>query len=357
MLGKQKTKFISSSKLTLLSRVVSAFLLLWFSFSSLNVHAADFINRSVTIGSSVVSEVTSHDFRFEMGTGDVIGSLKFDYCLNQPLYGAPCTAPTGLVVNTANITLQTGLTGFTISAPDSDANTLVLTRAPVFTSVTAAQIFFDNITNQSTTNTTVFVRISSHASIDGSGPQIDDGAVVYYTVPGLGIGGFVPPYLTFCVGATVAHDCSTTNGSLLNLGELSENVASTSTSQFAGATNDPTGYNTYISGGTMTAGNEIIPALTSGASSQVGVSQFGMNLRNNSNPVAGANVTGGGTGAPVANYNTPNSFRYNTGELIARSTLPTEFNRYTVTYLVNVSVGQKPGIYASSFTYTAIASF
>ncbi len=107
----------------------------------------------------------------------------------------------------------------------------------------------------------------------------------------------------------------------------------------------------------MTSGNEIIPALASNGASIVGQSQFGINLAANSNPSVGATVSGSGDATANSGYGTSNSFRYNDGEMIAASSLPTEYNRFTVSYLVNVSADQSPGIYATSFTYTAIASF
>jgi hypothetical protein len=346
------------NKLTSLIVVMSAFVLfIPFSGYIAKVSAANIVTRSVTIGSSVPAELTYHEFDFVTLTNASIGSLVFEYCSNLPFYGAPCTAPAGLDVDSSTLFSQSGITGFSISASETNVNKIVLTRAPSVAAPTSASYRFNNITNQNTNNQSVYVRISTHSSVDGSGAQIDEGAVVYATVDGVGVGGYVPPRLTFCVGLTVALNCSTTNGSLLNMGELSELSASTATSQFAGSTNDPSGYNVYISGGTMTAGNEIIPALTTNSSSVVGSSQFGVNLVSNSNPVVGANVSGTGSGVPVANYNSINSFRYNDGELIASSTLPTNYNRFTVAYMVNVSENQRPGIYASSFTFTAIATF
>lgn len=348
-----------TNKLASLARVVSAFVFIVFStiYYSDNTFAANMVTRSATVGSSLPSETTYHEFRFTTLTSGSVGSIVFEYCNNLPFYGAPCTVPTGLNVDGASLTIQSGLTGFSVSASDTNANKIVITRTAAVSAPTAASYHFENIVNQSTVNESVFVRISTHTSTNGSGVQIDDGAVVYATAEGVGVGGFVPPHLTFCVGVTVADNCSSTTGSLLTLGELSELTTRTSSSQFAAATNDPTGYNVYISGGTMTSGNEIIPALADNSSSQTGISQFGINLRSNTNPAVGANASGTGTGSAVSNYNVSNSFRYNDGELIAKSVLPTNYNKFTVSYIVNVSSEQPAGVYASSFTYTAIASF
>ena len=107
----------------------------------------------------------------------------------------------------------------------------------------------------------------------------------------------------------------------------------------------------------MTAGNRTIPALASPALSQPGVSQFGINLRQNTVPSVGANVDGIGTGVASASYNTPNVYRFNSGDTIANSPLSTEWNRYTISYLVNVADSQPAGRYASTLTVIATTTF
>jgi len=109
----------------------------------------------------------------------------------------------------------------------------------------------------------------------------------------------------------------------------------------------------------MTSGSNIIPALPTQTISQPGVSQFGINLRQNSNPSVGANPENGqvASGSVDSRYNVPNQFRFVDGERVAGANGPSGFNRYTVSYMVNVDREQKPGVYASVFTYTAIASF
>ena len=344
-------------KLALLSRVVLVVLLASLPFLGGSADAASLQNRSVTIGSSNAGDTTTNDFRFSTATPASIGSISFEYCFNSPDFGTPCTPAPGFDSIGATLSFQSGMTSFAINVAETTSNRIVLSRVANFEAPKANQYIFDNIQNPTTPNLSVFVRMSVHTSTNGSGTPVDEGAVVFYTVDNVTVGGTVPPYLRFCAAETVSLDCGTINGNLLDLGELSENTASTTTSQFAVATNDPTGYNVFMSGGTMTSGNEVIPNLTSNSPSVIGTSQFGINLRSNSSPSSGANVAGIGSGAPSASYNTPNSFRYINGEQIAGSSLPTYPNLFTVTYLVNVSDSQKPGIYASSFTFTGIASF
>ncbi len=358
MLSNSIHKLVTITTLTRLTDAVSVFVLLWVQLFVLTspAFALSLTDKQVEIGNSAVSASTSHAFEFTVSTSASVGSLVLEYCSNLPFYGAACTVPTGLDVSSSNFTSQSGVTGLSVD-PLTNNNRLVATRAPsAVAASTAASFTLNNIINQDFLGS-VYVRISTHSSIDGTGLPIDFGAVVYSTARDFTVGGYVPPYLTFCVGVTVASNCSSTTSGLLDLGEFSTSTPSFITSQFAGATNVLTGYNVYISGGTFTAGNSIIPPLTSNSSSSTGVSQFGINLRNNSSPNVGANVQGIGVAAPATNYGSANSYRYVNGERIAFASEPTNYNTFTVSYVVNVSEDQEPGVYASSYTYTAIAAF
>jgi hypothetical protein len=204
-----------------------------------------------------------------------------------------------------------------------------------------------------------YVKIRVFDNINGSGAIIDTGAVVFVVEDRFNIDAFVPPYLTFCSAVTVELDCSAVSGFLADFGELNEFATATATSQMSAATNDPSGYNIFINGTTMTSGANIIPALATQTGSVIGSSQFGINLRANTTPSVGVNPQAGpvANGSPTANYNTPNQFRFASGDTIASAPLSSGFNRYTVSYVVNVSEDQAPGIYATTLTYTAVASF
>jgi hypothetical protein len=323
------------------------------------LQAAELLSRSISLGSSTVSEVTTHSFGFTTSTALNIGSVQFQYCSNSPLFDDPCTPVTGLNVNSAGILSQTGLSGFTVSGATSTSN-LIITRAPASTAVpTVANFVFSNIVNPSTPNSAFYVRITVFDSIDGVGSALDTGAVVFITEDKFNVDVYVPPYLTFCTGVTVSLDCTTVDGFLVDFGEFSTLSARTTTTQMSAATNDPTGYNIFLNGQTMLSGSNIIPALLTQTSSQPGQGQFGINLRANSNPSVGANPDFGSnaSGSPTPTYNSPNLFRFVAGDRVAGSVNSTGFNRYTVSYIVNVPEDQKPGVYATTLTYTAIASF
>jgi len=71
----------------------------------------------------------------------------------------------------------------------------------------------------------------------------------------------------------------------------------------------------------------------------------------------GTDVVGAGTGVVNANYGTPNQFRFNSGDVLASSPISTEFNRFTISYLINVADGQAAGRYASTLTVIATTTF
>lgn len=325
------------------------------SFYPSSVYGLELQNRTILVQTSVPSASTNHLFTFDMLSSSVVGSVVLEYCSNSPLLTEPCTPPAGLSVLGASLAAQTGETGFSIHA-STTANRMVLTRLPVAVSPQAVSYSFDNVVNPSTVAESVYVRITTHAADDGSSPVIDFGAVVFSTSGGIGVESYVPPFLIFCTGVTVAPDCSSQNGNSIDLGELTASEARSSTSQFAGATNDPLGYVVSLLGTTMTSGTNIINPLSSPAPSTPGSGQYGINLRANSNPNVGQEPAGVGTSVPSGNFNIPNQYAFSNG-VLTNSSLPTEFNTFTVSYVVNVAQSQAPGVYSTTATYIATAAF
>lgn len=316
--------------------------------------AAALTNRSVTLSDSKQSAVTSNHFKFTIPSYSNIGSIEFEYCDNTPFPNMPCTAPTGLSVQNAVLSSQTGETGFVLDAPT--VNELVLSRPSSAGTPIPVSYTFDNIINPSEPNLPVYVRISTFASGDATGPSNDTGAVVFSTSRNITVSGYVPPYLIFCVGVTVETNCSSSSGDLLNFGELSTTQTRALTSQYSGSTNDPGGYTTTLSGVTMTSGNNIIPAMTAQDVSRAGAGQFGMNLRANSSPGVGSDPSGPGSSVPVAAFSMPNRYIFQNG-IISGSSTATDYKKFTASYIVNVANGQRPGVYSTTLTYIATAAF
>lgn len=319
--------------------------------------AAVLTNRSITIPTAITNATTSHQYHFNYVSANSVGSVVFEYCDNSPIMTEPCNAPAGL--NVANVILgsQSGQTGFIINTGNTTASRIVISRPPLSVVPGAAGYTFNNAVNASTPNKTIFVRISSHATTDGSGTAIDQGAVAFILTSSLAVSAFIPPYLALCAGVNIAGNCSSTTGQGISLGMLSSAQANVGTTQVAAATNDVSGYTLSVLGSTMTSGSNIIPALTNPGVSVAGTGQFGINLRANTSPAVGQDPAGNGTATPTLPYGQVNMFTYNSGDIIASSPLSTDFNIFTVAYLVNVPATQPPGVYSTTLTFVAIASF
>ncbi|HEX5456476.1 MAG TPA: hypothetical protein VFW77_03870 [Candidatus Saccharimonadales bacterium] len=321
----------------------------------LPTQAASLTNRSIILGSVKAGATTDHKFQFNLTTAGSLGSIAFEYC-ESPLFDVPCVAPSGIDASGATIISQTGETGFSIH-PNTVSNRIVITRPVALAASGTVSYDFGNIVNPDTPNHTTYMRISTYSNIDATGVYVDNGVAAFSIVPSLGVNVFVPPYLTFCAGVTVGLQCQSASGVSINLGDFSSGRTSFATTQFAGATNDNTGYNVSVLGTTLTSGNNTINRLVSKSQSRTGIEQFGINLRNNSSPDVGHNREGSGTLAAASAYNSPNLFKFEPGEIISSSSMATEFNRMTVSYIINISPDQPLGVYSTTLTYTAVASF
>ncbi|HEX5797314.1 MAG TPA: hypothetical protein VFX86_02900 [Candidatus Saccharimonadales bacterium] len=325
------------------------------SFYTESAKAASLDERSITLSSVTAGAIANHKFQFNLAGSGSLGSIAFQYC-EDPLISDPCVAPGGMDASGADLDTQTGQTGFSVH-PNTVSNRIVISRPVALSAPGTLSYDFSNILNPDTPNHTTYVRITTYSNIDATGTHVDDGVVAFSLAPSLGVNVFVPPYLTFCVGITVGPKCQTATGLNIDMGTLEANRTAFTTTQFAGATNDNTGYSVSILGTTMTSGNNTIDRLSSSQTSQTGTAQFGINLRNNSNPDTGRNPEGGGSLTPAPAYNSPNLFKFDPGDVISSTTSATEFNRMTVSYIMNINAGQPPGIYSTTLTYVAVASF
>lgn len=124
-------------------------------------------------------------------------------------------------------------------------------------------------------------------------------------------------------------------------------------------TNAANGYVITVNGTTLASGVNTIPALTSQTPAITGIGQFGLNLRANTIPPVGAEPTGvgGSLGTVMGTYNTPNAYRFNTGDSVASAPAPTNANTYTSSYIVDIGGNQAAGVYTATMTYICTASF
>jgi len=319
--------------------------------------AAQITSRSLQLSSNMAGDHNvTYNVGFSIATAGSIQSIAIEFCGNSALIEDSCVAPYGFDALNTHLINSTGISGFIVS-PSSTVNKIVLTHAPSGpVSAGPVGFEFDNIVNP-TDPESYYTKISTYTSTDATGSPVDFGALAFSINKTFDVSVEVPPYLLFCQGVSVdGYDCSTAQGDLLNLGQLSDQVPSVAQSQIVAATNASSGYNISMGGGTMTSGNNTLPPM-SGTASAVGTSQFGINLRTNTNPDIGIDPEGPGSGTVTAGYSLANRFRFNNGDVIATAAGAQDYKKYTISYLVNVAKDQAPGVYSTTLTYICLANF
>jgi hypothetical protein len=334
--------------------ITTVSLLISFGIAQTPIQALELASRSLDVNSSLLLANTTHTFSFTFPDNSLTGSIVFEYC-TSPLAQVVCNRPTGLDVSQATLQSQVGETGFGIES--QNANEITLSRPPVSASNDAVQYVFNNVINPDLSAGTFYVRISTYSTSDGSGSSTDYGAVVSSTTNAVNVNTEVPPILDFCAGQNVTGNCVDTTGSFIQFGNLSKVATSSGTSQLAAGTNASSGLVITANGPTMTSGNDTITALSLPTGSRAGTSQFGINLRANAVPSIGSDYTGSGVIVPTGSYSIPNQFKFQSGDVIASSPGPSNFNTLTISYIVNISPSQTIGIYDTTITYICTASF
>lgn len=348
-------------------------------YQAVNVDAAQITTRSLSLiagdggdGGSLPGGTVKHQFAFTIPSSDDVGSITFEYCTIA--VQEACFGPTGLDSSTATFGGETGATGFSIQAQTT--NSVTLARASASAATGAVSYTLDDVVNPTTPNETFFARISTYASLDGSGTAIDTGTVAASTANPIVLSGIMPESLIFCTGETISlnagiPDCSTATSGLISFNQLfSPTDTATATSQMAASTNALSGYSITVNGPTLTSGSATIPAMTAPALGTRGVSQFGMNLAVNtvltSTPAVGAAITPVSDGVnlkaqPAADYATADTFKFASGEVVADSSNggagPTNSQLYTASYMANVAGNQLAGTYTTTLTYICTPTF
>jgi hypothetical protein len=313
-------------------------------------------SRALQLANNEISASDQYYLSFDFVSVSTVGSVRVEFCSNDPLPGTPCTAPTGMDTTGATLIAQTGTGGFSINS-GSAANEIILGRSPVIAPVSTATFTFTGIVNPSVEGP-YYARLQTFAASDGTGPFSDYGGIAFQITSAPSVTATVPPYLTFCTGAVIGGlDCQNIIGDFVDFGELSSKQTRSGTSQMLVATNAALGYNVTYGGTTLTSGNNIITALVSNDVSRPGVGQFGFNLRANSVPAKGTDVVGPGLSTPEPAYSTPDQYRFDDGDLLVQYPQPDDVRKYTSSYIANVPNSQAAGIYVSTITYVCLANF
>ncbi|OIP85417.1 hypothetical protein COV88_00160 [Candidatus Saccharibacteria bacterium CG11_big_fil_rev_8_21_14_0_20_41_19] len=376
------TKQKLSTKIISIAVLVSILLSQVLPFSTAS--AAQITARKLTLqagaadGGSMAGGVVNHLFDFALPSGTTVGSIEFEYCTLAAGVPNPdtCVTPTGLNTTSATIGSQSGAaTGFTMVNTTNGAPYLTRTTAVITPGV--AQYRLDTITNPTTENETFFVRVSTFASTDATGTKTDTGTVAASTTTQIILSGIMPESLVFCTGATISApianvpDCSTATSGAISFNQLFSPVDTAyATSQMAASTNAGSGYNITVNGPTLTSGSNTVVAMNAADISRRGVSQFGLNLVDNTpdlvTPDVGAAISLASNGTnfraqALAGYNTDATFKFTPGDSVADSASGgaggTDAQIMTVSYIVNVTGSQPAGTYTSTLTYICTPTF
>ncbi|HVQ43371.1 MAG TPA: hypothetical protein VMT30_00170 [Candidatus Saccharimonadia bacterium] len=318
----------------------------------LATEAAGLAPRNVVVGSSGQGVSTSYAVNATTATAASIGSVGFQIC------GAPtgaCVTPAGVVTTSATLAAQSP-GGFSMVNGSNGAPYITRTAAPVGAG-TAMSFTLGSITNPSTANLSYFVRITTYTGTDGATGAVDTGTVALSTAQPVQLTGVTPEILVFCVGTSIAGNCTTVSGSTIDFGDFSPTVTRSGTSVMQAQTNAANGYAITVTGTTLASGVNTIPALATQTGSVIGTSQFGLNLRANGTPALGADPSGAGSGTFSGAYGTPDLYRFASGDVVAAGLAPTNANTFTSSYIVNIGGAQAAGVYTATMTYICTASF
>jgi hypothetical protein len=356
-----------------------------------HAYAAQITARSLTLqagatdGGSKPGGTVNHYFQFTLPSigNPSVGSIKFQYCT---IAIGSCTMPSNMDSTGATLGSEFGATGFTMVNTTNGAPYLTRSATSISAS-TAVSYQLSSIVNPDggdcfggtpppSYNCTFFVRISTYASTDTTGSPIDTGVVSASIAQQISLTGQMPESLIFCTGGAVSAvssipDCSTATSGAVSFNQLfSPTDTATAISQMAASTNAGAGYSITVNGVTLTSGSNTITTMGTATTGTHGLSQFGMNLVANttstSNPAVGANVApaANGTnykGQAASPYNTPDTFKFVGGNIVANSynggAGGTDAQIFTVSYIVNVPGSQPAGTYTTTLTYICTPTF
>jgi hypothetical protein len=204
-------------------------------------------------------------------------------------------------------------------------------------------------------------------TVIGGGGLINSSSASFQTlsqISDLGVGNTASSNFQIESGSVTTNDPALAfvinSGSPAFSSSFSPTTASTATATFSVSNYTSYGYVVQLFGTAPTNGGHTITALASGGTSSPGSEQFGLNLVANTSPASfGANPSHGlfAFGDAATNYDTPNTYRFVSGETIASAPKSSGFTTYTISYMVNVSSITPGGQYNSNQTLIVTGTY
>jgi|SRR5688572_17053780 len=322
------------------------------------VSAAQITGRKFTLSNSNGGAASNYTFdSAALPSGTAVRSVKAEACTAA---SGTCNTPSGFSAAAASIAGQpTGLGATSAWSDDSNAANLRITHASNVTAPSGVvNIQWTGATNPTADNTTFYLRVTTYSDAAYT-TAVDTGTVAVSTAEQITVNATVDETLTFCTGTSgiTNASCSGATGSAVNLGTLTPSTTGASTSQIGVSTNASSGYAITVSGTTLTSGSNEVDALAAQTASAQGGEQFGLNLRDNATPNIGTDVSGSGTAAATANYNTADQYRFVSGDIIASKNSADAHRLFTVSYIANVAGNTPAGAYTTNLNFVATATF
>jgi hypothetical protein len=172
-------------------------------------------------------------------------------------------------------------------------------------------------------------------------------------------GGFLTdnaPFLEMVVGTTS-----------VDLGTLETSTTATGNASFSIRTYVSEAYSVFTASPPPTNNNAQLDPMGTPSASVPGTEQFGINLVDNSDPDIGVNPVNQpdntfADGEAASGYDTSNQFKYNQGDVIARSaatagTQAVGLTDYTISYIANASSITEGGIYTMNHILVVVPTF
>lgn len=145
-----------------------------------------------------------------------------------------------------------------------------------------------------------------------------------------------------------------------DFGILSSTTTKTATASFTVKNYTSYGYIVQLQGPPPKNQGHTINGMTVAGTSQTGIEQFGMNLVANTQPASiGANPDNGnfGFGAVASGYNTPNTYKYVSGDTVAMAAKESGVTNYTISYILNVAPLTPGGKYQTAQTLIVVGTY
>lgn len=167
-------------------------------------------------------------------------------------------------------------------------------------------------------------------------------------------------------GATTTDDpmlefsVSTTN---VALGSLLPSLTRTGTASFSVRNYTSSGYVVQVLGSPPASGSHTLAPMASPAASTAGSEQFGINLVANTSPTAlGADPvqvpsSDFSYGMAASGYDTADTFKYASGDVIARANESSGQTDYTISYIANISNTTPGGSYIGTQTLVCTGTY